>query len=608
MIEREKNEIEKSFKLLLLAGDLDVIESLQQDSQFDITLLNSSESVLAELAECSPVCQQQQVIESVDGDARQRARLSDALIISIQGLDADANEFMAEIKAVTGNNDFVVLVAANTATKASLKDPLCPNIVADVVQWMDAGADDFIVFPIAPTLLREKIKALQRTQTVQAKSRMQSQQIADNHQHLLVEQRLAKEVFDRVTHGGAVDIANIRQWLSPIAVFNGDVFLAAPTPKGNLILLLGDFTGHGLAAAIGVIPLASTFYSMVEKGFSMVDIIKELNSKLCATLPVSVFCCVCVAQFDFAAGSIDVWNAGLPDAYILRKGRKSLEPIASSALALGIVSGSSFTVKPQHHDMTAGDRLYLLSDGVLEAENRESIALGEARLVEALHGVIDLDEQLSFTGLQNYITDFIGDSVRADDISMVQIEMVAEEDFAAMHTANLGHSFQGPVSWQYRYQANADSLRTQDPVPLLLHLLMEVPSLRPYSGQLFTIVSELYNNALDHGVLEIASEIKHRTNGFEEYYQLRQAALSKLETGFVVFDLQYDGDNDSGVLNIDVKDSGKGFDISITSNENNKLNQLHGRGIALLRSVSDQVTYIGNGNQVKVTFCWPPKS
>jgi len=45
-------------------------------------------------------------------------------------------------------------------------------------------------------------------------------------------------------------------------------------------ILLGDFTGHGLSAAIGAMPLAEVFYSMTARGFNLRDILVELNSKL----------------------------------------------------------------------------------------------------------------------------------------------------------------------------------------------------------------------------------------------------------------------------------------------------------------------------------------
>ena len=139
-------------------------------------------------------------------------------------------------------------------------------------------------------------------------------------------------------------------------------------------------------------------------------------------------------------------------------------------------------------------------------------------------------------------------------------------------------------------------------------MLMEVPSLRAYSGQLFTIVSELYNNALDHGVLGMASEIKQQANGFERFYQIRQQTLAELTKGFVHFQLQYDGDNDGGKLLIEVIDSGEGFDHVAAFKNPDAAGQLHGRGISLIRSVCDEVCYIGKGNQVNVTFSWSEKS
>ena len=76
----------------------------------------------------------------------------------------------------------------------------------------------------------------------------------------------AKAVFDRVAHEGCLNAPNIQYRQSPYALFNGDLLLAAHTPSGDTHLLLADFTGHGLPAAIGAMPLAEVFYSMTAKG------------------------------------------------------------------------------------------------------------------------------------------------------------------------------------------------------------------------------------------------------------------------------------------------------------------------------------------------------
>ena len=148
-------------------------------------------------------------------------------------------------------------------------------------------------------------------------------------------------------------------------------------------------------------------------------------------------------------------------------------------------------------------------------------------------------------------------------------------------------------------------------MPLLLHMLMEVPNLRRYSGQLFTIISELYNNALDHGLLGLASSLKQQTDGFTRYYNERIQRLRELNSGSVDFTLDYQGDARQGVLLLEVRDSGQGFDYSdvgrqaVTGSDGEAvLGNLHGRGIPLLQSICSKVEYLGCGNHARVEFRW----
>ncbi|MDO2286079.1 SpoIIE family protein phosphatase, partial [Escherichia coli] len=95
---------------------------------------------------------------------------------------------------------------------------------------------------------------------------------------------------------------------SPLALFNGDLLLAAYKPSGGMHVLLGDFTGHGLPAAIGAMPLAEVFYGMTAKGYPMADILREMNAKLKRILPVGVFCCATLLNLSFQRELVEVWN------------------------------------------------------------------------------------------------------------------------------------------------------------------------------------------------------------------------------------------------------------------------------------------------------------
>ena len=57
-----------------------------------------------------------------------------------------------------------------------------------------------------------------------------------------------------------------------------------------------------------------------------------------------------------------------------------------------------------------------------------------------------------------------------------------------------------PVEWKMSRELSAECLRTFDPLPLLLRELIEIQGLHRHHERLFTIVAELFNKALDHGL------------------------------------------------------------------------------------------------------------
>src|SRR5690606_30450278 len=173
---------------------------------------------------------------------------------------------------------------------------------------------------------------------------------------------VAKQVFDKIAHNGCLDLENIRYHMSPLAVFNGDILVAEISPTGSMMVLLGDFTGHGLPAAIGSMPLASTFYGMVHKGFSISEIIREINAKLNQILPIGFFCCATCIDINFQKRRVRVWNGGLPESYLYRKKTNSYEKISTNNLPLGVLSRKEFKADTLRLDLDVGDRFYMYSD------------------------------------------------------------------------------------------------------------------------------------------------------------------------------------------------------------------------------------------------------
>ena len=137
---------------------------------------------------------------------------------------------------------------------------------------------------------------------------------------------------------------------------------------------------------------------------------------------------------------------------------------------------------------------------------------------------------------------------------------------------------------------------------MITHILMEVPSLKKHNGKLYTILSEIYSNALEHGILELDSTLKTDPEGFATYYEERNKKLATLKHGKITFHIDHIPISEhKGKLIITVTDSGDGFDYRTSFEPSNSYS---GRGHKLLSDLCENVEYNGNGNIIQVEFVW----
>jgi two-component system, HptB-dependent secretion and biofilm response regulator len=384
--------------------------------------------------------------------------------------------------------------------------------------------------------------------------------------------------------------------------------LAEVSPRGSLFVVLGDFTGHGLPAAIGSMPLASTFYGMVGKGFSLADILREMNQKLYQTLPVGLFCCATCVDLNFHKMRISVWNGGLPDNILYRAKTRTYERVKSSHLPLGVLSNRDFKADAHVLQLHEGDHFLMWSDGIQEARDRTGEMFGEDNINQVL------DEGAPAQGIYNQILkrvqEHIGSTEKDDDISLVDLAVPTPEQCRKI-VPKSGMRNGYLEDWELSLTLVASSLKTFNPLSLLIHVISEVPGLRQNSSVLYTVLSELFNNALEHGVLCLESSIKSSPSGFAEYYRLRKEGLDALTNAHIRFEFRHEVRENGGLLTVTVVDSGQGFvqrdpvlPEASTAVKPGPSAQYYGRGLTLVASICESLQILPPGNKVQVVFPW----
>ena len=524
--------------------------------------------------------------EAIEVFARERPQLvlMDALMPVMDGFEA-----ARQIKQLAGEALVPIIFLTSLRESEAL------------AQCLDAGGDDFLPKPYNPLILAAKINAMDRLRRLQATVLQQRDLIAKHHEHLMHEQRAAKAVFDKVAHSGCINAApNIRYLQSPYALFNGDLLLAAYTPSGDMHVLLGDFTGHGLPAAIGAMPLAEVFYGMTAKGYGLTQTLREMNAKLKRILPVDMFCCATLLCLSAQRRAVEVWNGGMPEGYVHEVATGRRTPLMSRHLPLGVLSAEAFDDSTEVWPMALGDRVFLLSDGVLDTADANDQLFGAERLQQVFAANREPDRL--FEDIEQALAAFRGQA--RDDVSMVEITLQAGQPLRAAEPMYADSGQSCPLDWSVSFEFRAQTLRTYNPLPYLLQLLLEIHGLREQSGALYSVMAELYSNALEHGVLGLDSRLKRDAQGFAQYYRQRHERLAQLDSGYVRVHMQVVPTDKGGKLTLRLEDSGQGFDVEQELARPVDIDRLSGRGLSLVRQLSSAVGWSDGGRSVCVEICW----
>ena len=519
----------------------------------------------------------------------------DIIFMDIMMPVMDGYEATEKIKVLCGTTFVpVIFITALTDHKA----------MEDAIQ---SGGDDFFVKPYNFVTLKTKILAMERLRELHRTTHRL-------YSDLQRDQEFAEIIYNKAVTSSNVALDTIQAQMWPASTFSGDMLLTEHTLSFDLHIVLGDFTGHGLSAALGALPASEVFRAMCHKGFSMPEILASINQKLHGFLPTGMFLAIQYITLSHDLNYVTACNCGMPDILILDGHTGEIKSrVESKGFPLGVDSNIDYKPLLQRIPIQPGDRIILASDGVSEAQNIDGELFGEERLEAS---ITKRQNGNHLSSLDKALKDFCQNTPQIDDISMVEIPCIAEifpasdlpppvttETFAKPDLLTDCEAL--PDSWQYRLQLVGSKLKTVNPVPLIIAQLQELEDIGTHHQTLYTILTELYVNALDHGLLKLDSSLKQSPEGFSQYFSEREKRLEDLQDGWVSFSLNVEHSENSGRIKIRIEDSGIGFDFdndSAAAADNN--GQLHGRGILLIRELCESLQFMSPGNKAEAVFAW----
>ena len=315
---------------------------------------------------------------------------------------------------VLGKHWYVVL-----ATPLAQVDGVVSNLFKRTLSWaiFVALSMTAILLSTAIQLIRTRVRAERERHELLEKEIRQAREI---QLHWLPRPRAPD---------GVLDIATINQ---PASRISGDFYNWFELPDGRTAVVIGDVTGHGMAAAF----LMATTQLLVRSTLPVTEdpgrCLEEINRQLCTQVFNGQFVTIQILILDPVTGLAQIATAGHPGPLIGTG--ESFKPLKLEPnLVLGVDRESTYATEEFH--LAPHTTLLLYTDGVLDVESPTGSRFGIDRVRQSLYGQSAGAEEV-IQAVVKQIDAFRGKIPLGDDLTMVAIQL--QRAFAPNHPQTQG--------------------------------------------------------------------------------------------------------------------------------------------------------------------------
>jgi sigma-B regulation protein RsbU (phosphoserine phosphatase) len=318
---------------------------------------------------------------------------------------------------------------------------------SDLIEGMDAGADDFLVKPISREELRVKVRAGERVLKLEQGLEEKNRELAATNcrlqaAHIRIEEDLKAAAWMQENllpppHPTALGIS-CRWYFRPSSYIAGDIFNFFAVDDHQVGFYILDVTGHGVPAAMLSVTLSMVLtpdasqgtplrkYDSATDSFAVAgpeEVIRELNRRFqskddrCFTMIYGLL--------DTRTSVLRLAQAGHPCPILITQ-EGDLQVLGSGGMPVGLWPDIEFDCIQV--PFRRGDRLVLYSDGVSECLNADGDVFGEERLVAHLRDRAKQPLDLLLSGIEREMEAWRGGSDFSDDVSLLALEFTGEEN------------------------------------------------------------------------------------------------------------------------------------------------------------------------------------
>jgi sigma-B regulation protein RsbU (phosphoserine phosphatase) len=313
---------------------------------------------------------------------------------------------------------------------------------SEIALGLDAGADDFLTKPVDGNELRARLNAGKRIVTMQREQRLGNSLLSETLDELQgmydsVDRDLqeAKTFQHSLLRERNVDFeqAKLSLMLRSSGHVGGDLVGYFPAGEGKLGLFALDVSGHGISSALMTARLAG-YLSATSPDHNIAlsrqsdgtyrarapkDIVADLNDRVISEMNTEHYLTLMLLIVDLESGEVTLSQAGHPHPVVQRKDG-TVEQTGTGGFPVGlleVVRFDQFTLQ-----LNPGDRLLVLSDGVLECPDTSGELLDEQGVSQMVQELQAYKGQAFLDALVENLKVYAGKAAFPDDVSAILLE------------------------------------------------------------------------------------------------------------------------------------------------------------------------------------------
>jgi len=221
----------------------------------------------------------------------------------------------------------------------------------------------------------------------------------------------------------AVDGIDVAGRCAPARNVGGDYYDFLPAPdQSGLAVLVADVSGHNVASALMMAVARSAIRHELRQTRDPGRALKMLNSSLYedlsrAELFLSIFCLLVEPD----CRRIRFASAGHNPPLLLKTGSGEVVPLDADGLLTGVLPDFDFI--EESVEVEPGDILFLYTDGIVEALDREREMFGMARLEAELRAASSLSAEKIIERVFAGVRRFSGGVAQSDDMTAIALKI-----------------------------------------------------------------------------------------------------------------------------------------------------------------------------------------